>query len=73
MERDAPRRASINRRLQLGSLKKVTSHDELLPDLNPIEEALVKIDHILRKIGAHTRDALIVFERCGHRRSTLPL
>jgi transposase len=29
------------------------------PDLNPIEEALSKIKHILRKIRAHTRDALI--------------
>jgi len=29
------------------------------PDLNPIEEALAKIKHILRKIGARTKDALI--------------
>ena len=29
------------------------------PDLNPIEEALSKIKHILRKIGARTKDALI--------------
>lgn len=29
------------------------------PDLNPIEEALSKIKHILRKIGARTNDALI--------------
>jgi transposase len=29
------------------------------PDLNPIEEALWKIKHILRKIGARTKDALI--------------
>jgi transposase len=29
------------------------------PDLNPIEQALSKIKHILRKIGARTRDALI--------------
>jgi hypothetical protein len=42
-------------------------------DLNPIEEAFAKVDHILRKIGAHSRDALIVFERCGYRRSTLPM
>ena len=28
-------------------------------DLNPIEEALSKIKHILRKIGARTKDALI--------------
>ena len=29
------------------------------PDLNPIEEAFAKIKHILRKIGARTKDALI--------------
>jgi len=29
------------------------------PDLNPIEEALSKIKHILRKIGARSKDALI--------------
>jgi transposase len=29
------------------------------PDLNPIEEALSKIKHILRKIRARTKDALI--------------
>ena len=29
------------------------------PDLNPIEEALSKIKHLLRKIGAHTKEALI--------------
>ena len=29
------------------------------PDLNPIEEALSKIKHILRKIGARTKEALI--------------
>jgi transposase len=29
------------------------------PDLNPIEQALSKIKHILRKIGARTKDALI--------------
>ncbi len=29
------------------------------PDLNPIEEALSKVKHILRKIGARTREALI--------------
>jgi transposase len=29
------------------------------PDLNPIEEALSKIKHILRKIGARTKDSLI--------------
>ena len=29
------------------------------PDLNPIEEALSKIEHILRKIGARTKEALI--------------
>jgi transposase len=29
------------------------------PDLNPIEEALSKFKHILRKIGARTKEALI--------------
>ena len=29
------------------------------PDLNPIEEALSKIKHILRKIGARTKEGLI--------------
>jgi transposase len=29
------------------------------PDLNPIEEAFSKIKHILRKIGARTKEALI--------------
>jgi transposase len=29
------------------------------PDLNPIEEALSKIKHILRKVGARTKEALI--------------
>jgi transposase len=29
------------------------------PELNPIEEALSKIKHILRKIGARTKDVLI--------------
>jgi transposase len=29
------------------------------PDLNPIEEALSKIKHIMRKIGARTKEALI--------------
>jgi transposase len=29
------------------------------PDLNPIEEALSKIKHILRKTGARTKEALI--------------
>src|SRR5918995_1451196 len=29
------------------------------PDLNPIEEAFAKIKHILRKIGARTKEALI--------------
>ncbi len=29
------------------------------PDLNPIEEALSKIKHLLRKIGARTKEALI--------------
>ena len=29
------------------------------PDLNPIEEALSKIKHLLRKIGALTKEALI--------------
>jgi transposase len=29
------------------------------PDLNPIEEALSKIKHILRKIGARTKEVLI--------------
>jgi transposase len=29
------------------------------PDLNPIEEALSKIKHILRKLGARTKEALI--------------
>jgi hypothetical protein len=31
----------------------------LLPDLNPIEEALSKVEHILRKVGARTKEALI--------------
>ncbi len=29
------------------------------PDLNPIEEALSKIKHILRKIAARTKESLI--------------
>ena len=29
------------------------------PDLNPIEEALSKVKHILRKIGARTKETLI--------------
>lgn len=29
------------------------------PDMNPIEEALSKVKHILRKIGARAKDALI--------------
>lgn len=29
------------------------------PDLSPIEEALWKVKHILRKIGARTKEALI--------------
>jgi transposase len=29
------------------------------PDLNPIEEALSKVKHILRKVGARTKEALI--------------
>ncbi len=29
------------------------------PDLNPIEEALSKVKHILRKIGARTKEVLI--------------
>jgi transposase len=29
------------------------------PDFNPIEEAFAKVKHILRKIGAHTKEALI--------------
>ena len=29
------------------------------PDLNPIEQALSKIKHLLRKIGARTKEALI--------------
>jgi transposase len=29
------------------------------PDLNPIEEALAKVKHILRKIGARTKETLI--------------
>jgi transposase len=29
------------------------------PDLNPIEEALSKIKHILRKIGARTKETLV--------------
>ena len=29
------------------------------PDLNPIEEAFAKVKHILRKIGARTKEALI--------------
>ncbi len=28
------------------------------PDLNPIEEALSKVKHILRKVGARTKEAL---------------
>jgi transposase len=29
------------------------------PDLNPIEQALSKLKHILRKIGARTKELLI--------------
>jgi len=29
------------------------------PDLNPIEEAFAKVKHLLRKIAARTKDALI--------------
>ena len=29
------------------------------PDLNPIEEAFSKIKSILRKVGAHTHEALV--------------
>jgi transposase len=29
------------------------------PEYNPIEEAFAKIKHILRKIGARTKEALI--------------
>jgi transposase len=29
------------------------------PDLNPIEEAFAKVKHILRKIGARTKEALV--------------
>lgn len=29
------------------------------PDLNPIEEAFSKVKHILRKIAARTREALV--------------
>jgi hypothetical protein len=29
------------------------------PDLNPREEAVSKIEHVLRKIGARTKEALI--------------
>jgi transposase len=29
------------------------------PDLNPIEEALSKVKHILRKVGARTKETLI--------------
>jgi transposase len=29
------------------------------PDLNPIEEALSKVKHLLRKVGARTKEALI--------------
>lgn len=29
------------------------------PDLNPIEEAFAKVKHILRKIGARSREALV--------------
>jgi transposase len=29
------------------------------PDLNPIEEALSKVKHLLRKIAARTKEALI--------------
>jgi transposase len=29
------------------------------PDLNPIQEAFAKVKHILRKIGGHTKEALI--------------
>jgi transposase len=29
------------------------------PDLNPIEEAFSKVKHILRKIGAHTKETLV--------------
>lgn len=29
------------------------------PDLNPIEEAFSKVKHVLRKIGARTKEALV--------------
>jgi transposase len=29
------------------------------PDLNPIEEAFSKIKHLVRKVGARTREALV--------------
>jgi transposase len=29
------------------------------PDLNPIEEALSKVKHLLRKVGARTKETLI--------------
>jgi transposase len=29
------------------------------PDLNPIEEALSKVKHLLRKVAARTKEALI--------------
>jgi len=29
------------------------------PDLNPIEEAFAKVKHLLREVGARTKDALI--------------
>ena len=29
------------------------------PDLNPIEEAFAKVKHLLRKIGARTKEALV--------------
>jgi transposase len=35
------------------------------PDLNPIEEALSKIKHILRKIGARTKELLIEAMGCA--------
>ncbi len=35
------------------------------PDLNPIEEALAKVKHILRKISARTKEALIEAMGCA--------
>jgi transposase len=35
------------------------------PDLNPIEEAFSKLKHILRKIGARTKEALIEAMGCA--------